>query len=165
VQNAGGDAQSAAAAVRTAWKVATGPLSSLCNLYVLSQFVAVDISSPNGAINVLTDTTPGSFGTGQSFATAGACALVKWNGSTRSRSSRGRLYLGPIMEGDINPDGRTLTTTAQTRMNTSMTAFRNSLSSASFPLVVLSRTLSTAYPVTSSAVESTIATQRRRIRK
>lgn len=165
VQNAGGDAQSAAAAVRTAWKVAGGPMSKLSSLYVLSQFVATDIGSSNGAINVTADTTAGSVSTVNSFATAGACALVKWNGSTRSRSSRGRMYLGPIMEADINPDGRTLTVGAAANFANAITAFRTSLSNSGFGLVVLSRVLNTSFPVTSSSVESTIATQRRRIRK
>jgi hypothetical protein len=164
VQNSNADAQSACTAVRTAWKVATGPLTRLSNLYSLAQFVAVDLGSSNGAISVIADTTTGSVSTTNSFATAGACALVKWNGGTRSRSSRGRMYLGPIMESDLNPDGRTLGAGNITNFTTAITAFRNSLNASGFPLVVLSRTLSTAFPVTSHAVEATIATQRRRIR-
>jgi hypothetical protein len=74
------------------------------------------------------------------------------------------MYLGPIMESDLNPDGRTLGAGNQTNFATAITAFRNSLTASGFPLVVLSRTLSQAFPVTSSLVESTIATQRRRIR-
>ena len=164
VQNGGGDAAGAGVAVRNAWKSTNGPLSQLSNLYVLSQFVTTDIGSSNGAINVLTDTTAGTQAATNSFATAGACALIKWNGGTRSRSARGRLYYGPIREIDINADGRTLTSAQQGFFNTAFNNFRSSLSGAGYPLVVLSRKLSQSFPVTSSAVETTIATQRRRIR-
>jgi hypothetical protein len=165
VSNPSADAQSAAGAVRTAWKVAGGPMSRLSNLYAMDKVIATDIGSSNGAISLISDTQTGSITTSSSFATAGACALVKWNGGTRSRSSRGRMYLGPIMEGDINSDGRTLTVAAQAAFNSAITAFRTSLTNQGFPLVVLSRALNQAFPVTSSAVETTIATQRRRIRK
>lgn len=164
VQNGGGNAADAAAAVRTAWKVTAGPLAQLSSLYTLSQFVAVDIGSSNGSIATVSDTTAGGIVSGNSFATAGACALIKWNGGTRSRSARGRMYFGPIMETNINPDGRTLATAFVTAFTTAMTNFRASLSSSGYPLVVLSRTLSESFPVTTNAAESTIATQRRRIR-
>lgn len=164
VQNGGGNAADAAAAVRTAWKVTAGPLAQLSSLYTLNQFVATDIGSSNGSIATVGDTTAGGQVSGNSFATAGACALIKWNGGTRSRSARGRMYFGPIMETNINPDGRTLASAFVTAFTTAMTNFRASLSSSGYPLVVLSRTLSESFPVTSNAAESTIATQRRRIR-
>jgi len=148
--------------VRTAWKIASGPLSLLLTQYALTGFRAVDIGDPNGDIAVITDTTAGSV-TG-SLATNAACALVKWNGGQRSRSSRGRLYFGPIGEGNINTDGRTLSSGSITAYNTAFTNFRNSLASSGYPLVVLSRVLSEAFPVTQHAVETVIATQRRRIR-
>lgn len=164
VQNGGGTALGAANAVRTAWKIASGPLASLSNLYVLSQFRAMDIGSNNGAIAVVTDTSPGLVSVTNSLATNAASALVKWNGSTRSRSSRGRLYFGPLMEVNINPDGRTLTSSTVTNLGNAFDLFRNSLSSQGYPLVVLSRTLSQAFTVSGSAIETVIATQRRRIR-
>jgi len=164
VQNSGGDAAGASLAVLNAWKIAGGPLAQLSSLYLMSQVIATDIGNSNGTIHLRTDTTQGGGGIGASFATAGACALVKWNGGTRSRSSRGRLYFGPIQEANINADGRTLTSGAQTAMNTAFNNFRSSLSGAGYPLVVVSRVLSQAFPVTSSAVEVTIGTQRRRIR-
>lgn len=164
VQNPGGDAAGAAAAVRTAWKVTSGPLNNLSSLYTLDSFVATDIGSSNGQIVTLTDTTAGGQTTGNSFATAGACALIKWNGGTRSRSARGRIYFGPLTESQINADGRTVVGAFQTTINTAFANFRSSLSSSGYPLVVLSRTLSQAFPITSSTCENTIATQRRRIR-
>lgn len=164
VQNGAGTAAGAAAAVLAAWKVGNGPLARLSSLYTMSQVVATDIRTSNGAISVLADSTAGGVATTNAFATAGACALVKWNGGTRSRSSRGRLYLGPIMETDINADGRTVASASNTTLTSAITNFRNSLNSAGYPLVVISRVLSQSFPVTSHVVENTIATQRRRIR-
>ena len=163
VENAGGTAAGAAAAVQTAWKIATGPLSQLSNFYALVQFKAVDIGDPNGDIVVVPDTTAGGAGAA-ALATNAASSLVKWNGGTRSRSSRGRLYFGPLSETNINSDGRTLTSGARTAQNTAFSVFRGSLTAAGYPLVVLSRKLSEAFVVTTSDVETVIATQRRRIR-
>ena len=164
VQNSSGTAAGAAAAVLAAWKISNGPLSRLSSLVTMVGVRAVDISSTNGAIAFVADSTAGGMTTTNSLATRGACSLFQWNGGTRSRSSRGRLYFGPIMEQDIQADGATLVTTVQTGQSGSMLNFRNSLSGASYPLVVLSRTLSQAFAVTSHAIEPTIATQRRRIR-
>lgn len=163
VRNASGSALGAAEAVRAAWKAANGPLSGLLLHVVMVNFTATDISSLNGEIAVVPDTTTGGVASG-SLATNAACGLVKWNGGTRSRSSRGRLYYGPIGEHNINPDGRTLTTVSAALFTTEFNQFRNGLATAGYELVVLSRVQQTAYPVTSAAVETVIATQRRRIR-
>jgi hypothetical protein len=164
VVNGGGTAAGAAAAVLAAWKVSTGPLSRLSSLVAMTGVRAVDISSGSGAIVTVNDTTAGSIVSTNSLATRGACALVQFNGGTRSRSSRGRLYYGPIMESDINVDGATVGGATVANLGTAMTAFRNSLNSSGYPLNVLSRKLSQAFPVTSQTIETIIATQRRRIR-
>lgn len=162
VENASGTAAGAAAAVKAAWEVASGPLSQLANLYTVPNYHAVDLSSAAGTIADLASTGVGARAT--SFSTRGACALIKWNGSSRSRTTRGRLYFGPIAEVDIQGDGASLTVGQITAFGTAFTNFRNSLSTAGYPLVVLSRKTSTATIVSSQAVEATIATQRRRIR-
>jgi hypothetical protein len=163
VTNGAGTALGAAQAVQTAWKVATGPLTLLPGSYALQAFRALDMSDPNGDIAVVSDSTAGGGGA-VAKSTNAACALVKWNGGTRSRSSRGRLYHGPLSEPQIDADGRTLLPAVRTSLETAYTAFRNSLSASGYPLAVLSLTLSQAFPVTSSSVETIIATQRRRIR-
>lgn len=163
LQNAGGTAAGAAAATAAAWESATGPLKQLSSGYAMVNYHAVDIGSSTGGIVDLASVATGGAGAG-SFATRGACALVKWNGSSRSRSTRGRLYFGPLQEGNVNADGATLAAGAVTVFATTFAAFRTSLAGAGYPLVVLSRTLNTAFPVTSSSIEGTIATQRRRIR-
>lgn len=164
VQNGGGTSPAAAAAVLAAWKVASGPLSKMSSLVQMTGVRAVDISSTNGAISTVSDTTLGSIVSTNSLSTRAACALIQWNGGTRSRSSRGRLYYGPIMETDIQADGATLASTSSTAFSTAMTNFRSSLSSSGYPLVVLSRVLSQAFSVTSHSVEPILATQRRRLR-
>lgn len=164
VSNGGGTAQGAAEAVQTAWKIANGPLVRLTSLYQLTGFRALELGSANGGIAFVGDNTLGGSTTTPNKATNAACALIKWNGGTRSRSSRGRLYHGPLREVDCNGDGRTLEATTRTNLETAYAAFRASLSASGYPLVVLSPTLNQAFPVTSSSVELVLATQRRRIR-
>lgn len=163
VRNAGGTAAGAAAAVKAAWEFSTtGPFSHVTTAYVVNNYRAVDISDPNGDIAVLGSTKAGG-ATGQ-IATAAACALIQWNGSTRSRSSRGRLYLGPLTESEINTDGRTIVAGVQTAITNTFVAFLGNLNSSGYPPVVLSRKLSSSFSITSAVCESQIATQRRRIR-
>jgi len=164
VRNASGTAQGAADAVQTAWKVATGPLANLWSSVSYLKTRAMDLSSVNGAIAEAAATGVGGVASATGLATNAACALVKWNGSTRSASTRGRLYYGPLRETELNADGRTLTSTAQTAITLAFTNFRNSLSTSGYPLVVVSRKNSEAHTVTGHAVESVIATQRRRVR-
>lgn len=160
---ASGQQAAAAAAMKTAWEVASGPLAALPSAVTMTQYEATDLSSLTGGIAVVSSTATGG-NSGASLATNAACALVKWNGSNRSRSTRGRLYFGPIAEGDVNADGRTLTSARATVFGTAFTNMRNSLSGNNFTLCVISRTLSSATDVTAQAIESVIATQRRRIR-
>lgn len=164
VTNAAGTAAGAAAAVKAAWEQANGPLSRLSSLVSARLYRAVDLSSAFGDIAEVTSSAVGGVTTTNSLSTLAASALVTWNGSTRSRSTRGRMYYGPLTETNLNPDGRTLPTATLATFNTMFDLFRTSLASAGYPLAVLSRKNEAAYPVTSSAVQSVIATQRRRIR-
>lgn len=163
VENASGTSAAAAAAVKAAWEVASGPLANMSNLISMVNYHAVDIGSTGGTITDLASSATGGLSTA-TLSTRAACALIKWNGSNRSRSTRGRLYFGPIREADIDPDGATVSSAIRTTFSTAFTNFRTSLSSAGYPLVVLSRKTSTATVVTQHAVETLVATQRRRIR-
>jgi hypothetical protein len=163
VENAAGSSAGAAAAVKAAWEVASGPLAALSNLIAMVNYHAVDIGSTGGTITDLASSATGGLST-NTLATRAACQLIKFNGSNRSRSTRGRLYFGPARESDIDADGATVTASIRTSTNTAFTNFRNSLSAAGYPLVVLSRKNSTATVVTTHAVETLVATQRRRIR-
>lgn len=163
VRNSGGTALGAAQAVLAGWKVSQGPLVKRPSAYSMVAVRAMDISSVNGAIAEVQDSGIGGLA-GSAIATNAACALIKWNGSTRSKSSRGRLYHGPLAETDINNDGRTLVPAAITGLVGAYQACLNSMSTAGYPLVVISRKQAQAYTVGLVQVETVIATQRRRIR-
>lgn len=158
-----GQEAAACAALQTAWKVASGPMTHFDNKYTLVEFEAVDLSSTTGGIWVIADTTAGARTTAS---TAGrqTAALITYNGNTRSRSQRGRTYVGPLYEPDIDVDGASLVSTVVTQFNTRWTNFRTSLSASNFPLAIASRKLMQMYTVTQFRVEPTIATQRRRLR-
>lgn len=164
VTNAAGTAAGAAAAVKAAWEGAGGPLLGMSSLYRMVNYRAVDLSSALGDIADVTSTTTGGVTAANGLATSGSAALVQWNGGQRSRSTRGRLYNGPMMDTQIDPDGRTIASATRTAIEGRFTAFRTALANAGYPLAVLSRTTLQAYPVTSHTVEPIIATQRRRIR-
>lgn len=159
-----GQEAAAAAAALAAWKVATGPLSTMSSLVTMQAVTAIDLSSATGGISVLSDSTAGGVTSGNTLSTRASSALITWNGSTRSKSARGRLYFGPLRESQIQADGATLEAGAVTALGTAFTAFRNSLSTAGFPLCVISQKNASTTAVTSQAVQTTIATQRRRIR-
>lgn len=162
--SASGQQAAAGAAVLAAWKGAAHPMGYLSSLVAISSVVSMDLSSLAGGITTISDTTAGSISSTNSLATRAACALIKLNGGTRSRSTRGRIYYGPIMEAQIASDGATLNSGDITNLTTGFNNFLSSLATASFPLVVASAKLSTMTTVSSIAVETTIATQRRRIR-
>jgi len=159
-----GQQAAAAAAVLAAWKVASGPLARLSSLITMADVTAVDLSSLTGGITIVTDTTAGGITTTNALSTRASAALVGFNGGSRSKSSRGRLYYGPLQETDINTDGATLVSGVQTQFNTAFSNFRSSLATAGFPLVVISQKNASTTDVTSHAVQSTIGTQRRRLR-
>jgi hypothetical protein len=158
-----GQETACATALQAAWKVASGPLSRFDNKYSLVEFEAIDLSSVNGGIWVIADTTAGTR-TGSSTAGRQTAALITYNGQTRNRSSRGRTYLGPVYEPDLAADGATLESASVTAIGTAMTNFRTTMTTAGFAQQVLSRVLVQNFPVTFQRVEPTIATQRRRLR-
>lgn len=123
---------------------------------------AVDLSSIDGGIYL--DSTPFAVTTSAQLATAGAAALVQWNGGTRNRNARGRTYYGPLRESHIDTDGRTLAAATKTAFEAAWETFRAAMVTAGWTLGVLSRQTSTFYPVTRMTIAPIIATQRRRIR-
>jgi hypothetical protein len=157
-----GQEAGAAAAVKAAWE--TGALS-LCNRhtnnYHVQSYDAMDLSSANGGLASVTSTAGGSITA--STSTNAVCALIKFMGGTRSRSGNGRMYFGPLDENSVQGDGRSLEAAAKTDLTTAVNAFVASLTAAGFPLVIISRQLSSAQLVKTTLVESLVATQRRRI--
>ena len=162
--SASGQEAAAAAAVLAAWKTGSGPLAKLSSLVTMSSVTAMDLSSTNGGIATVSDSTAGGVASTNSLATRGACALIKLNGGTRSRTTRGRIYYGPLMENDINADGATITSGSLGLFNTAFGNFKTSLSGAGFTLGVASRKASTFTSAGTLSCETTIAPQRRRIR-
>jgi hypothetical protein len=158
-----GLAAAAAGAVHEAWTVGGfAPLANLPSSYVLSGVTATDLSSASGQVIEV----PGGQAGQQSgqIATTAACALVKLGGGTRSRSSRGRLFFGPLTEGAIEANGRTLAAGTVTSISQAFDVFRAGLLADGFTLCVISPTLGSATDVASHSVDSTVATQRRRLR-
>lgn len=162
--SASGQQAAAAAAVLAAWKGPSGPLAQMSSLITMQDVEAVDLSSTTGGISLVADATAGGVSTTNSLSTRASAALITWNSGTRSRSARGRMYLGPLRETQIDTDGATLLSPTRASIDSAIGAFRSSLASAGFPLVVISTKLASTTQVTSHAVQSTIATQRRRLR-
>lgn len=158
-----GQEQACCTAAQTWWKAAASCLSRFDGKYTLVEFEVIDLSSINGGIWVIADTTAGTRAT---TASAGrqTSALITYNGQTRNRSSRGRTYLGPLYESDIAVDGATLEAASVSAIGTALTTFRNGMTAAGFAQQVLSRVLVQNFPVTFQRVEPIIATQRRRLR-
>lgn len=158
--NASGTALGAANAVGTAW--ATRFMGQLTSDYLFVDATAVDIGTAMGAVATVPHNLPGALS--GSISTRAASALVQWGGGTRSRTGRGRTYVGPLMEGQIDPDGASLASGTLTAFGTAAAAFLTDLATAGYPMAVLSRVASTATIITASALSPTIGTQRRRIR-
>ena len=152
-----------ASAVRARIVAAAGPISQLHPNYTLPIVRVMDLSSADGAIAEASGTAAGTLNV-PSLSTNAASALVKWNGATRSGSSRGRLYFGPLAEAQINTDGRTLASQYVTSIKNAWQTVVDGLISDGIPMCVISRKRLDATNVQSVAVETVIATQRRRIR-
>ena len=159
-----GQEAAAAAALQVAWESSGKPISRLPYEYTLTGYEVTDLSSTSGGIATISSTTAGGL-TAVDVSTRAACALVKWNGGSRDRSTRGRMYFGPLSEDQIASDGATIPTTPLGDLTTAFTQFVNSLASAGFPLGVISRKYSKITLVGSFSVEPLVATQRRRLRK
>lgn len=158
-----GQEQACCTALQTSWKGSGKPFAYMDNKVSLVSFQVVDLSTINGGIYTIADTTAGSK-TAASIATRAACVLVQYNGQTRNRSSRGRTYFGPLYEAEVDIDGATLTGSAQTLFAGYFTTFRAGMTTAGFTQCVLSRKLVASFAVTFQRIQPTIATQRRRLR-
>jgi hypothetical protein len=157
-----GSAGAAAAALKTAWEATGGPLKSLVTGVSMVSYTVTDLSSTSGAVAVLGSATV-SAATG-SVSDRGASVLIKFMGGTRSRSSNGRIYYGPAGGNWTTTDGATIAAGTVSSLTTMWSGFMSAMSTAGFPLCVLSRKTQSAHVVSSWVVTNTIATQRRRIR-
>lgn len=152
-----------AAAVKTEWLKAGGPITQRPSQYSMLGITVTDLSTADGDVFDLAVVGVGSI-TAAALATNASCAIISYGGGSRSRSGNGRLYHGPLTEGQINSDGRTLATASITSMNAAYAQFNNNLKTAGFDWVVISRKLSKITQVGTPQTQSVIGTQRRRIR-
>jgi hypothetical protein len=109
-----------------------------------------------------TRTNPGS-GTKSNGSSSQVAQLIKLLTAVRSRSSRGRVYLPPPGDGDVNSSGFLLNQQI-VDLTAAWTQLYANWAGVGFTPAVLSRTDSVAYPITGFAVDSKVATQRRRLR-
>jgi len=158
------NAQNVAEQVGIAWKFPAGPLSKLPSAYQLTHITATDLSTADGDVSTVVATGIG--GQVGVLATNAASALLSYSGGTRSRSSSGRMYFGPLGEGMIDNDGRTMAAATRTGMDAAFLVFQNQLVSQNLHWCVVSRKLQKSFPIQTGAAHTQpiIATQRRRIR-
>lgn len=162
IRNNFGTSATVAQAVLNAWNVTAGPKVRQQSTTLAIDVRAMDISTADGEVHVLPATGGGTLTDPKS--TNAACALVTFGSNSRAKSTKGRMYFGPLGEPQIDTDGRTVAAAYRTLLQASFESFKTSLNNAGCEWVVISRKNNTASPVTTIAVQSTIATQRRRIR-
>lgn len=151
---------SVANAVDAAWRVASGPLAKLPNTYQMIEVKAMDLSTATGQVFSVPVTAAGSLS--GALATNGSCALITYGSGSRAKSTKGRMYFGPLREVEINTDGRTLANPSQ--FTAPMQVFKDNLAASNKEWVILSRKNSSHSPISTIATQTVIATQRRRIR-
>jgi hypothetical protein len=88
--------------------------------------------------------------------------VIRWGTTHGGRSGKGRTFVPGFVTGNVNADGRTLSSTAITAANTLGNAMAGSTPAAGFSVV--SHRLGGVYPVTTYSVPSVVGVQRRRIR-
>ena len=150
-------------AVKAAWESATGPLKLLSTSVLMKGYRTTDLRSLDGDIDFQPSSTTGGVSSAP-FSTLAVAALVQYGQGTRNRSSRGRLYFGPLSEQMINSDGRTLSSGTVNTVTAAMESFRAQLAASEMFWAVISRVQSKAYTINSIGVANVVATQRRRLR-
>jgi hypothetical protein len=106
----------------------------------------------------------GTFGTAAAATFPGVCALVKLITTVRSRSGRGRIFIGPIAANEALDSVGHISTSFQGVVNIYIGAIETALATLTptSSLVVASRKLGTSTFVTSAQCEALSAYQRRR---
>lgn len=151
-----------AKAVGDVWTNLSGPHDLLPAAVVLSKVKAVDIGTPTGEVFEQVYNKAGGGTT--PMGPLSSSAVVRAGASTRSRSGKGRLYYGPLPQGMVHTDGRTLTPSTITALNTRFTYFKDQLIAREMNWVILSRKLLSFTPVETVSVAQVLGTQRRRLR-
>jgi ABC-type phosphate transport system substrate-binding protein len=143
-------------------------LAHSVNAVAVSEFTIRDLSSPTAPTAVLSSSAVGGLSSG--IASANIAYLVHQATALGGRQYRGRNYQPGVPGSEITGDGSTipsgLATAVSADWGSFITGVNSSLGSASIGLCIVSR-VGTG-PVTlcnSSTCETTLATQRRRVRK
>lgn len=147
--------------VHAAWTATGGPLKSLSNKVRLERVKVVDLASAEGEIAEKSATDVGSITA--ELANLASCAVIRVGAASRSRSSKGRVYFGPLAEGNINADGRSIEPNQVTAYTQNFTQFRTQLGTAGLTWGVISRKLSRITPIQSISVAPIVGIQRRRL--
>lgn len=148
--------------VAAAWSNAAGPKLMAQSTTVVREISAMFLGQADGEVYNRPVTIAGTKTDQKS--TNGACALVTIGGASRSPSTRGRVYFGPLGEPMIDNDGRSLAATVAASIKAAFESFKTTLAADGMEWVVVSRKNQSASVVSNIAVQSIIATQRRRIR-
>lgn len=156
------DAGAALGAFKTAWEKTGGPLKLKSSLVTMVGYKLTDLNSTDGVTSYLASGTAGA--AAATLSTMASSALVKMGGGTRSRSGSGRLYHGPLVETNVNPDGRTLNSTFGTGILTAYNQLKTDMSAVSLQWCVASRKNLSTSVISNLSVSPIIATQRRRLR-
>lgn len=162
VRGIGGQATNIANAVEDAWMGTNGPIKYHPTQYVMRSIRVTDLSSATGEVVDLPVAGAGAITGG--LATNASCAIISYDNGSRSRSGRGRLYHGPLVENQMDPDGRHLSEVNRLAMETGYQSFKTALDIAGYGWVVLSRKLSIFTDVGTVKCQSLSGTQRRRLR-
>jgi hypothetical protein len=144
--------------IQTTWRSTFLPLFSDAYTYRETRLTSLNTAtSPQ-----VTVTNPGN-GTKQNAGSPQIAQLIKLLTAVRSRSGRGRVYLPPPGDGDVNSSG-VLLPQQVTDLTSAFTTLRTNMLNAGLEHAVLSRTKSVATVVTGFVVDPKVATQRRRLR-
>lgn len=158
----GADPAAVLAAVKTAWEAADGPLKIKSNVVSMVGYHYTNLNNADGATAYLGSGAVG--GRAGNMGIISGCGVVKLSGASRNRTKNGRLFHGPIMEDDINSDGRTITSAELDRIQAAYTSFRVTMAAADFHWAVLSRKASIGTDIVASSASPIVGTQRRRLR-
>jgi len=148
--------------IKNAWEVANGPLKLRPAGVTMVGYHFTNLASPTGAVAFLGSSTAGAGVSG--ISTMASSALLKLGTGTRSRSQQGRMYHGPLLESQINTDGRTVDPTFLTAINLAYNTFKSSVNVGGVSWAVASRKLLSSTPIGTVSTAGVIATQRRRLR-
>lgn len=148
--------------VKTAWEQANGPLKKHSNQVTMVGYHYTNLTSTTGATAYLGSTEAG--GLAGTFNSMAACAVVKLSGGTRARSEHGRLFHGPLLQSDVNADGRTIAAGTITALQTAYGLFKSNMGGVGYGWAVISRKNSTSKDISDIGVAGILGIQRRRIR-